>query len=309
MGRYIARRLLQMIPVFIGVTFIIYTLTWALPGDPFAGRCGERPCPPAVVGQLTAKYHLDDPLLVQYGHYMANLIQGDFGDTFRGRPVLDEIKQALPTTAKLAVLAISIEILIGISAGLLAGIRRGSFIDNLVLLSTLVVISIPVFVVGYTLQYIVGVKWGVLPATVPPGDTSVEALLLPAFVLASLSLAYIARLTRTSLMENLRADYVRTAVAKGLARRRVVGKHVLRNSLIPVVTYLGLDFGALLGGAIVTEYIFNINGIGGLTARAIRLREGLTVTGVVTVLVLMFLLINLLVDLLYAWLDPRIRYE
>jgi oligopeptide transport system permease protein len=307
-GRYIARRLLQMIPVIIGTTFLIFAMVWALPGDPFAGKCGERPCPDAYVAAETARLGLDDPLPVQYGRYMLNAIQGDFGESFSGRPVIEDIKRVYPATVKLATVAILFEILVGIGAGVLAGLKRGGFVDNVVLLSTLFVISIPVFVIGFTLQYLVGVKWGIVPPTVAP-EAPWSQLILPGFVLGALALAYVARLTRTSLIENGRADYVRTATAKGLRRRKVVGSHLLRNSLIPVVTFIGADFGTLMGGAIVTEGIFNIRGVGGLTYKAIIQREGATVTGICTVLVLVFLLVNLLVDLLYARLDPRIRYE
>lgn len=308
MGRYVIRRLLQMIPVVIGTTFLIFWMVWSLPGDPFASKCGERPCPQSYIDVMTDKYNLDDPLLVQYFKYLGNLLTGDFGQTFSGVEVSELIARAYPVTIKLALVAIVVEVVIGITAGILAGLRRGSFIDNLVLVSTLFVVSIPVFVIGFVAQFFFGIKLGWFPPTVGP-DPSIYELLLPGFVLASLSLAYVARLMRTSLVENLRSDYVRTAVAKGLSRPRVVGIHLVRNSLIPVITFIGADFGALLGGAIVTEGIFNIPGIGGLTFRSIGLREGATVTGVVTLLVLVFLLMNLLVDLLYAVLDPRIRYE
>lgn len=308
MGRYVIRRLLQMLLVVLGTTFLIYSAVWALPGDPFAGKCGERPCPEAYVSAQREKFNLDDPLPIQYGKYLVNLAQGDFGETFSGRPVVDEIARAYPTTVKLALVAIVIEIVVGIGAGVLAGLRRGGPIDTTVLLATLFVISIPVFVIGFVLQLVLGLRLGIFRPTVGSG-APLRDLILPGIVLASLSLAYVARLMRTSLAENLRADYVRTATAKGLPRRRVVGVHTVRNSLIPVVTFIGADFGQLLGGAIVTEGIFNINGVGGLIFRGIRLREGATVVGVVTVLVLVFLLVNLLVDLLYAVLDPRIRYE
>jgi oligopeptide transport system permease protein len=308
MGRYAIRRLLQMIPVIIGTTFLIFAIVWALPGDPFAGKCGERPCPPAYVQAMTEKFNLDDPLLVQYGKYMLNLVQGDFGETTSGIAVIDQLSRAYPTTIKLAAVAIFFEIVIGITAGVLAGLRRGGFVDNLILLSTLFVISIPIFVIGFVLQYVVGIKLGWFPATVP-SDPTLYDLILPGFVLGSVSLAYVARLTRTSIGENVRGDYVRTALAKGLPRRRIVGIHTLRNSLIPVITYIGIDFGALLGGAVVTEGIFNIKGIGGVLFTAIRTREGAMVTGIITVLVLVYLLVSLLVDLLYAVLDPRIRYE
>ena len=308
MGRYTIRRLLQMIPVIIGTTLLIFLMVWALPGNPFAGRCGDRPCPDAYIQAMTQKFNLDEPWYVQYGLYMQNLLTGDFGETFSGRQVAEELARTYPTTLKLAALAILFEVVIGIGAGIMAGLRRGGFIDNLVLLSTLFVISIPIFVIGYLAQLIFGVQLGWFPVTVS-GDATVYELLLPAMVLAAGSLAYVARVMRTNLVENLRSDYVRTATAKGMRRRRVVGIHTVRNSLIPVITLIGADFGALLGGAIVTEGIFNIRGVGGLIFQNIRLREGAMVTGAVTVLVLIFLLVNLLVDLLYAALDPRIRYD
>jgi oligopeptide transport system permease protein len=306
-GQYTLRRLLQMIPVLLGTTFIIFAAVFALPGDPFAGKCGDRPCPPAYVQAQTEKFGLDQPLPVQYLKYMSNLVRGNFGETFSGEPVTEELARALPTTLKLTALAIFFEILIGIPAGILSALRRGRFLDNLVLVSTLVVISIPVFVLGYFAQYIFGVQLGWFPPTVGFG-APLSDLILPALVLAALSLAFVARLMRTTMTENIRADYVRTATAKGLPRRDVVGKHVLRNSLIPVVTFIGLDFGGLMGGAVVTEGIFNIKGVGGLIFLGIRTREGATVTAAITIIVLFILLINLLVDLLYGVLDPRIRY-
>lgn len=308
MGTYVARRILQMVPVVIGTTFLIYTMVWYLPSDPFAGRCGQRPCPPAYVALMREKFNLDDPLIVSYLKYLGNVLTGNFGETFQGLQVRDEILRAYPITMKLALVAIIFEIVIGIGAGVLAGLRRGSFWDNLVLVATLLVISIPVFVIGTLLQYLLGIKFQIFPPTVPAGAPW-NALILPGFVLASLSLAYVARLVRTSIGENHRSDYVRTATAKGLTSKRIIGLHVMRNSLIPVITFIGADFGALLGGAIVTEGIFNIAGVGGLTFRAIKTQEAMTVTGVVTVLVLVFLLVNLLVDLLYGVLDPRIRHD
>ncbi len=307
MGRYVIRRLLQMILVLLGTTFLIFSMVYALPGDPFAGKCGDRGCPPEYIAAQRAKYGLDDPLFIQYANYVKNLLQGNFGESYNGVTVASQLQQAIPITMKLTALAITFEIVIGIGAGILSGIRRNGFFDNVVLMSTLVVISIPIFVIGYVLQFTLGVKAGIFPVTA--GDGTWGQLILPGLVLGSLSLAYVSRLTRTSLAENLRGDYVRTAVAKGLSRSRVIGVHTLRNSLIPVVTYIGADVGALLGGAIVTEGIFNITGIGGLTFRSIRRQEGALVVGVVTLLVLVFLLVNLLVDLLYAVLDPRIRYE
>lgn len=308
MGRYVLRRLLQMIPVFLGTTFAIYVLVYAVPGDPLAGKCGDRPCPPAFVAKFTADYNLNDNVFVQYFKYLGNLLQGNFGTTFSGRSVSDIIASSYPVTVKLALVALAIEIVFGLSAGVLTGLGRKSFLDNLVLIGTLVLIALPVFVTGFVLQYVLGIKFGIFRATVS-SSAPLSELIMPGFVLASLSLAYATRITRTSIVENGSADYVRTAKAKGLPQRRVVGVHLLRNSLIPVVTFFGTDLGALMAGAIVTEGIFNINGIGRATYRAIVTKEGATVTGLVVVLVLVYLLANLIVDLLYAVLDPRIRYE
>jgi oligopeptide transport system permease protein len=308
MGRYVLRRLLQLIPVFFGTTFLIYYLVWAVPGDPFAGKCGERPCPQSYVDFMTEKFNLDKPVLVQYFTYMKNLLSGDFGETFGGRQIGELIAAAYPNTIKLALVALTIEAVIGLTAGVLTGLNRNGFFDNLVLVSTLFLIALPTFVLGFLLQKWLGVDLGIVKPTVsnPP---SLSELILPGFVLGSASMAYIARLARTSIAENSKSDYVRTAVAKGLPRKRVVGVHLLRNSMIPVITYLGTDLGALMGGAIVTEGIFNINGIGREVYRAIVTKEGATVVSIVVILVLIYLLANLVVDLLYAALDPRIRYE
>ncbi|WP_422736888.1 ABC transporter permease [Micromonospora sp. WMMD729] len=308
MGRYLLRRLLQLVPVFIGSTFLIYALVWAVPGDPFAGKCGERRCPDQYVAYMTEKYHLDQNVFVQYGNYMKNLLQGDFGQTFSQRDIGDIIANAYPNTLKLALVALAIEAVIGLGAGILTGLRRNGFLDNLVLVSTLFLLALPVFVVGFVLQWLLGVQWGIVKPTVS-SEMRLSELIVPGFVLGSASVAYIARVARTSIAENRRADYVRTAIAKGLPMRRVVGVHLLRNSLIPVVTLLGTDLGALMGGAIVTEGIFGINGIGREVYRAIVTKESATVVGIVVVLVVVYLVMNLLVDLLYAALDPRIRYE
>lgn len=307
MGRYLIRRTLQIIPVFVGTTFIIFALVFAIPGDPIRALAGERPLAESTYQELRDRYNLDDPLLVQYGKYMGGLVQGDFGSDFRGREVTDIMAERFPVTVRLTLFAFAFEVVLGLLAGVLAGLRRGSFVDNLVLVTTVAVVSIPVFVLGFTAQILFGVKLGWLPiAGLYQGWTS---YLLPGMVLGALSLAYVARLTRTSLVENLRADYVRTATAKGMPRSRVVGRHALRNSLIPVITFLGVDLGALMGGAIVTEGIFNIPGVGQQVFLSIQQQESTVVVGIVTALVLVFILANLLVDVLYAVLDPRIRYD
>ncbi|MFT7841218.1 ABC transporter permease [Saccharothrix sp. BKS2] len=307
MGRYVLRRLLQMVPVFLGTTFLIYVMVWAVPGDPFEGKCGDRDCPESYVSAMRERFNLDDPLLVQYAKYLGNLVRGDFGLTSSGLQVADRIAATFPVTLKLALVALVVEAVIGITAGVVSGLRNRGFLDSLVLVSTLFLISIPVFVTGYVVQLVFGLQLGWISPTVT--SPTIGNLIVPGFVLASLSMAYVARLSRASISENRRADYVRTALAKGLPPRRVVGVHLLRNSLIPVITFLGTDLGAFLGGAIVTEGIFNVPGVGGLVFRSILTKDGAMVTGVVTVLVLVYLLMTLLVDLLYAVLDPRIRYD
>ncbi len=307
MGRYVARRLLLTIPVLIGASFLIFAMVYALPGDPIRALGGDRPLAPAVVAQLRDEYNLDDPLLVQYAKYVGDLLQGDFGTDFRGRDVLDTIQQRLPVTVQLTVVAIAFEAVVGIIAGVLAGIRRNGFLDNLVLVSSTLVVSIPILVLAFVAQFVFGLQLGWFPVS-GVGD-GWYSFLLPGLVLAASSLAYVARLTRTSVAENMRADYVRTARAKGLPNRTVVVRHTLRNSLIPVVTFIGADIGTLMGGAIVTESVFNLPGIGRAVFDAVRSQEGAVVVGIVTLLVFFFVFFNLVVDVLYAVLDPRIRYD
>ena len=307
MGRYVIRRLLQSVLVFFGATIIVLFLVFKLPGDPIRALNGERPISESAQRALRERYHLDDPFMVQYGKYIWGLAHGDFGETFRGRPVSEILKEKFPITLRLALFAFIFEAILGLLAGVLAGLRRGSFMDNLVLVSTTAIVAIPVFVLGFIAQLTLGVELRWFPiAGIQQGWLS---YVLPGMVLGSLSLVYIARLTRTSLVENLRSDYVRTATSKGLSRSRVVGRHALRNSLIPVVTFLGVDLGTLMGGAIITEGIFNIPGLGREVFVAVRGQEGAVVVGIVTAGVLIFIFMNLLVDMLYALLDPRIRYD
>ncbi|WP_405723711.1 ABC transporter permease [Streptomyces sp. NBC_01537] len=306
MGRYVIRRLLQMIPVFIGTTLLIFFMVYAL-GDPVAAKCGDRACDPATAAQIRHDLYLDHPLWQQYLHYMAQIFQGDFGTAYNGQQVTELMGSAFPVTLRLTIVAILFEIVIGITLGVVTGMRRGRPVDTGALVLTLIVISVPTFVTGYVLQYLLGVKWGVIEPSVST-EAPFNELIVPGLVLALVSLAYVTRLTRTSIAENARADYVRTAIAKGLPRGRVITRHLLRNSLIPVVTFIGTDIGALMGGAIVTERIFNIRGVGFQLYQGILRLDSATVVGFVTILVIVFLAANLLVDLLYAVLDPRIRY-
>ena len=307
MGRYLVRRVLLFIPVFLGATFLIFALVFLIPGDPIRALAGDRQMSQSTLTALRDRYNLDEPFLTQYGLYVGGIVQGDFGTDFRGREVTEIMSERIPVTFRLALYAFIFELILGILAGILAGIRKGGFMDNLVLVSTTAVISIPIFVLAFIAQIWLGVEWHIFPvAGIREGNWS---YFLPAIVLGSVSLAYIARLTRTSLVENLRADYVRTATAKGLRRRRVVGVHALRNSLSPVITYLGVDLGALMGGAIITETVFNLPGLGRAVFDAVGRQEGTVVVGIVTFLVLIYMVSNLLVDVMYAVLDPRIRYD
>lgn len=309
MGKYIVRRLLQMIPVVIFSTFLIYAMVFAMPGDPTAGKCGERRCSPEYVAEFNEKYNLNDPLPIQYVKYAGDVVQGDLGEDRNRDLVAPELAKRFQVTAQLGLMALAFEGVLGIAAGVLAGLRKGGFIDNLVLVSTLFVISVPIFVVGTVMQYTIGLNLGWLPPLARGEHPGFEALIMPAIVLGSTSLAYIARLMRANIADNVKSDYVRTAKAKGLAPGRIIGVHTLRNSMIPVITFMGYDFGALLGGAIVTEGIFGIQGVGGYIFEGIRQRDGVAVVGAVTALVIVYLLVNLLVDLLYGALDPRISND
>ena len=308
MLRYIGRRLLQTIPVFFGATFLIFAMVYLMPGDPVAALGGDRGLTETAAAQIRAEYHLDQPFWMQYLLYLKGVFTLDFGKSFNQQPVIDVMARAFPTTMALAVYALAIESIFGITLGTIAGVRRGGWFDSTILVFSLLLISVPTFVLGFVLQFLLGIKLGVLPVT---ASVSVDfaSLTMPAMVLGGVSLAYVIRLTRQSVSENVSADYVRTARAKGLTNRAVMSRHILRNSLIPVATFLGGDLGALMGGAIITEGIFNINGVGGTLWQAIRLGEAPTVVSITTVLVLVYILANLVVDLLYAVLDPRIRYE
>lgn len=307
MLRYIGRRLLQTIPVFFGATFLIFAMVHLMPGDPVAALGGDKGLTEAAAARIREEYNLDKPFWLQYLLYLKGIFTLDFGKTFSQQPVTTVLATAFPITIRLAIYALLIEAILGILFGVIAGVRRGGFFDSTVLVLSLVVISVPTFVIGFLMQFFLGIKWGLLPATA--STVSFKSLTMPAIVLGATSLAYVIRLTRQSVSENVSADYVRTARAKGLKEGTVMTRHILRNSLIPVATFLGGDLGGLMGGAIITEGIFNINGVGGTLWQAIVHGEPATVVSFTTVLVMVYISANLLVDLLYAVLDPRIRYE
>ena len=307
MGKYLLRRILQTIPVVLGTTLLVYALVFALPGDPVKAMFGDKPVNEAVAAQIRAEYHLDQPFIVQYFIYLKNALTLNFGDTFAGQPVLDEIARAFPVTIRLGLMAFVFEAIFGVVFGIISGLKKGKWYDTVILIVSLLLISVPTFVTGFVMPYVFGIQWAILPVTAG-ADPGFLDLLMPAMVLGSASMAYIIRLTRSEISSNIAEDYVRTARAKGMSNGQVMLRHVLRNSLIPVVTYLGQDIGGLMGGAMITEQIFNIHGIGFLTYQSILKGEANLVVSIVTLLMLIFVVCNLVVDMLYAALDPRIRY-
>ena len=304
---YIVRRVLQALPVFLGTTLLIYFMVFAMPGDPIVALFGDKGVNPAIAERLRHQYHLDQPFIVQYLIYIGGVFVGDFGTSFSGQPVANILAQTFPVTIRLAILALLFEMIFGIGVGLISGLRKGKLFDASALVVSLIFISLPIFVIAFVFQFVFAIKLGWARPTVS-GDAYWGELILPAIVLATVSIAYIIRLTRSSVIETSGQDFVRTAYSKGLSRARVVRVHILRNSLIPVVTFLAVDFGVLLVGATVTEGIFNVPGVGRTLYQAIIRGEGPTVVSFVTVMVLIYLVVNLLTDLLYAALDPRIRY-
>jgi oligopeptide transport system permease protein len=307
MAGYIFRRFLQAVPVFFGTTLLIYYMTFVMPGDPIIGMFGQRTPNPAVVAQLRAQYHLDQPFIVQYLIYIGGIFRGDFGVSFSGEPISAVLARTFPVTARLAVIAVVFQAFFGVLVGLVAGLRKGKLFDANSLAVGLILISVPIFVTAFVAQYVFGIWLGWARTTVS-GGAPLQELILPGLVLATASFAQIMRLTRESVIETSAMDFVRTAYSKGLSRRRIIPVHILRNSLIPVVTYLAVDFGVLLVGATITEGIFNVPGVGNTLFQAILRGENPTVVSFVTIMVLLYLAVNLVVDLFYGLLDPRIRY-
>ncbi|WP_061963835.1 MULTISPECIES: ABC transporter permease [Demequina] len=304
---YILRRVLQAIPVFFGTTFLIYFMVFAMPGDPIAGLFGDKTPNPAVADALRAQFNLDQPFIMQYLLYMKDFFTGNLGVTFSGQQVSDVLARAFPVTLKLVLMAVVLEFILSVVIGLISGLRKGKFFDNISLVVALVLSSVPVFVAMFVAQYFVGIKWGLAPVTVG-ADTTWGAMFLPAAVIALTVYVTGMRLMRGSVIESRQADYVRTAYAKGLTHKRIVPVHIARNSLIPVITNTAASFGALIAGTTVTEGIFNIPGIGQVLYQAITQSEVPTVVTFVTILTVIYVIVNILVDLLYAVLDPRIRY-
>jgi peptide/nickel transport system permease protein len=305
---YIVRRVLQIIPVIIGITLIIFILMNVIPGDP-ARLILQKGATEQALENIRIKMGLDKPLYVQYWRYIKQLVKGDMGTSYRNqRPVSEILAGHYLNSIKLAAAAIVIEIIIGIFAGIISAIKKFSFWDILIMISTTLAVCVPVFWLGMMLQVTFGLNFGLLPIS-GMGDGSIRYYILPAVTLASVSTAYVARMTKSSILECMSDDYITTAYAKGLSRFKVIGKHAFKNAFAPVVTLIGLDLGALMGGAILTETVFNWPGIGRVIYLAIIQRDTPVVMGGTLILVIIFILINLGVDIVYSWLDPRIMYN
>lgn len=303
MGGFVLRRLALAIPTLAGVLVVTFLLLYVAPGDPVQEMVGER-ADSATIARLRAELRLDDPLPVQFGHYLGNVLRGDLGTSYvTGRPIARDLMERFPKTLQLAGAAMLLATVIGISIGVLASTRPGGWMDRLSLGLTYVGISFPVYWVGLLLILLFAVTLRWLP---PSGYGGPEYLVLPALALGMRSIAFLARMTRSSMLETLSSDFVRTARAKGLMERVVVIKHALRAALIPIITVVGLDFGSYLTGSILTETIFSWPGIGRYVVNAIARRDLPAIQGAVLFLSGVFVLVNLLTDLAYAKADPRV---
>ena len=306
MGKFIFNRALQAVPVVMGVLTISFMLMVVLPGDPVLSMIGER-YDENTVELMRKKLNVDKPLIERMGIFMGDVLRGDLGHSFiTGRSVTKEILDKFPNTLILAVAAMTVAVLIGISLGMVASLVPGSWIDKTIMVLALTGVSAPVFWTGLIFVLVFGVYLGWLP---PTGYGGVEYLILPAFTLGLRSAAQITRLTRSAMMDTLSQDYIRTARSKELPWWKILLKHALPNSLIPVLTVIGTDFGSYLSGAVLTESIFGWPGLGRLTLEAILKRDLPIVQGTVLFMALMFICVNLVVDILYGIIDPRIRAE
>lgn len=306
MWKYILKRLLYMIPVLFGVSFLVFLILSLAPGDPAKAILGDQGTPEAIA-QLREELGLNDPILVQYFRYAKNLVRGDLGMSYKTKgPVSKEIIARVPTTLKLTLSAIIIAVIVAIPLGIIAAVKQNTIFDGLSMFIALIGISIPIFWLGLLLLAQFAQKLGWFPAA---GEDSWKSFVLPGFALGFHSMASIARITRSSMLEVIRQDYIRTARSKGMTYNNVVRKHALPNALIPTITVTGLQVGYLLAGSVLTETVFSLPGIGRLIIYSIQGRDIPVVLGCILVFTIAFSVVNLLVDLLYAYVDPRIKAQ
>jgi len=309
MGRYVFNRVMQMIPVLFLISLIVFAVMHLLPGDPamlmLAGAEGGA-VPPERLIELREQMGLNDPLWVQYTRFLTNALQGDLGNSIRFQvPVTDLIASRFPSTVTLALCGLLVAIAIGLPLGMAAAARRSSWVDTMCMTLSYIGSSMPVYWLGLLLVLLFSFTLHWFPSA---GGGGFRALVLPSITLGLLSAGVLARLIRSSMLEVLAEDYMRTGHAKGLSGRVVLWRHGLKNAMIPVVTMIGLQFGALLAGTVVTETVFSRPGLGRLIVNAILSKDYPLVQGSVLFLAVVYVTVNLLVDILYAWLDPRIRY-
>ncbi|TBL75260.1 nickel ABC transporter permease [Paenibacillus thalictri] len=306
MFSYIIKRILQMIPTLIGVSILVFILIHSVPGDPARMIAGNE-ASDQDVELVRERLGLNDPLYVQYGKYIGQLLQGDLGTSMRSnRPVMTEIMTRFPTTLTLTVMAIVIMVVVGLMAGIFSATKPNSLRDNATMLFSLFGISMPVFWLGLMLILIFSFYLRILPSG---GSDSFKYFILPAFAIGLSSSAILARLTRSSVLEIIHQDFVRTARAKGVKEKFVIYKHTLKNALIPIITIIGLEFGHLLGGAVLAETVFSMNGIGRYVIQSIQFRDYPAIQGTVLFIAAIFVVVNLIVDLCYSLVDPRVRYD
>lgn len=306
MSRYVLKRLVMLIPVLIGVTFLVYFIISLSPGDTAAMLAGED-ADAATIEALRKELGLDQPVIVQYARYMLNLIQGDMGNSYKtGRPVTNMIVSCFPNTAKLAFWSILVAVGIALPIGIISATKQYSMFDNVGMVVALIGVATPNFWLGLMMIILFSLNLGWLPSG---GNKGWSSYIMPAITLGTGDAALITRMTRSSMLEVIRADYIRTARAKGVPENKVVYQHALRNALIPVVTAIGLQFGSLLGGATLTETVFAWPGIGRSTVDSIKTKDTTQVLGNIVVLTITFSCVNLLVDILYAFIDPRIKAQ
>ncbi len=308
MGSYVIRRLLMMIPVLWGVITIAFFLSRLAPGDPADAMAGQR-ASEELRQQIREQYGFDRPLHVQYGLYLWNVMRGDLGLSYDShRPVTAIIMERFPNTFRLAFSAMVAAVILGVSAGLISALLPNTWYDRITMFFSLLGISTPVFWLGLLLMYFVSVRMRLLPPS-GFGDGGIQYLILPAITLGTQSVAFLARMTRASMLEILNEEYLRTARAKGASPFIVIVKHAFANAAIPVVTIIGLDFASYLSGSVLTEKVFSWPGLGRHIVTAIAQRDYPVINGTVLFFAVIFILINLLIDVLYAYLDPRIRYD
>ncbi|MCT4620483.1 MAG: ABC transporter permease [Marinisporobacter sp.] len=304
MSKYILRRLLMLIPVMMGVTFLVYFIISLTPGDAASIILGDGATEEAIIA-LREKMGFNDPIIVQYANYMKGLLSGDMGISYAtGKNVSTEIIARFPNTFKLTVTAIILSVIISIPIGVISATRQYSIFDNIGMILALVGISMPSFWTGLMLIILFSLNFRLFPSG---GMDGLKSLILPAFTLAIASTASITRTTRSSMLEVIRQDYINTAKAKGVNRKVVIRKHALKNALIPAITVIGLEFGVLLGGAVLTETVFSWPGIGRLMVQSIQTKDTPMVLGCVIIFALSFSIVNLIIDILYAYIDPRIK--